>query len=291
MRSSEPPVLMIQQLVSTPVERTYAPEESPYSSIIIDVTHRCNMACRNCYLPNRVIPDLDARWLSGIFARLPRGTFVRLVGAEPTLREDLPDLIRDVRAHGHVPVIVTNGLKLADRAYVRILKEAGVRVISLSLNGVFDDDLYEAIDQMRCAARKRAAFENLRAERIYSVASMILVRGVNEHALPELIAAARRSPNVRELHVRSIGAMGRHMEDVSFTLDELFAEFVAAAGLDASAIARQELTETSHDFIFGKLRVQLTVWPDLNSRMRGRLTPEGMIAPFMEHVIANEGGY
>jgi molybdenum cofactor biosynthesis enzyme MoaA len=282
---------MISNLISTSVERTYLPEESPFDTVIVDVTHRCNMACRNCYLPNRVVPDLDARWLGGIFARLPRGRFVRLVGAEPTMRDDLPDLIRAVRAHGHIPVLVTNGLKLADRAYTHTLRAAGLRIASLSLNGVFDDDLYEAIDQMRCAARKRAAFEHLRAERIYTSASMILVRDVNEHALPQLVALARTTPTVRELHIRSIGAMGRYMRDASFTLDELFGAFVAAAGADAARIERHERTATSHDFHFGTLRVQLTVWPDLNSKVRGRLTPEGMVAPFMEHVIANEGGY
>jgi len=282
---------MSQQLASHAVERSYTPERSPYDTVIVDITHRCNMVCRNCYVPNRQIPDLDARWLSGIFSRLPRGTFVRLVGAEPTMREDLPELIRDVRAHGHHPVLVTNGLKLANRDYVRTLKRAGIQVVSLSMNGVFDDDLYEAIDEMRCAARKRAAYENLRAEHMYSVVNMILVRGINEHVLPQLVDAARNARNVRELHVRSIGAMGRHMDNPPFTLDEMFTHFVEAAGVAALDIDRHERTATSHDFHLGRLRVQLTVWPDLNSKVRGRLTPEGMIAPFMEHVIANEGGY
>ena len=282
---------MSSALISTSVERSYAPEQSPFESVIVDVTHRCNMVCRNCYLPNRVIPDLDAQWLSGIFARLPKGTYVRLVGAEPTMREDLPELIRDVRSHGHHPVIITNGLKLANRAYVQVLKASGVQVVALSLNGVFDDDLYEAIDQMRCAERKRAAFDNLRAENVFTSASFILVRAINEHALADLIDAVRGARNVRELHIRSIGAMGRHMQNAPFTLDELFAAFTKASGADASSIDRQERTATSHDFRWGRVRVQLTVWPDLNSEARGRLTPEGMIAPFMEHVIANEGGY
>ena len=277
-------------LESTLLEHTYPPEACPYESVMIDITHRCNMACRNCYIPNRTIPDLDAKWLSGIFARLPRGTFIRLVGAEPTMRNDLPDLIRDVRAHGHHPVILTNGLKLADRAYVRILKDAGLRVVYLSMNGGFDDDLYEAIDELRCATRKQQAFENLRAEHMYTSIGMILVRGVNEHELPRLFAASRRARNVREFHIRSIGAIGRYMENPPFTLDELFAAFTSAAGADAR-LQRHARTETSHDFHFGRMRVQLTVWPDLGSTTRGRLTPEGFIAPAMEHAIANEGGY
>lgn len=282
---------MILALPAIEVDRTYSPETCPYETVIVDVTHRCNMACRNCYIPNRTIPDLDADWLVGVLARLPRGTFVRLVGAEPTMREDLPLLIRAVRDLGHHPLLVTNGLKLADRPYVRALKDAGLQIVYLSMNGGFDDDLYEAVDQMRCAGRKRLAFENLRAEHLYASVGMILVRGVNEGELPRLLAEARRSRNVRELHVRSVGEMGRHLATNPFTLDEMFDAFVTASGASPDALMRQERTRTSHDFTFGRLRIQLTVWPDLGSTTRGRLTPDGLVAPFMEHVLANEGGY
>ena len=277
--------------MTSPQPVSHLPEVSPFQTVIVDVTHRCNMACRNCYVPNREIPDLDAEWLESIFARLPRGTFVRLVGGEPTLRDDLPRLIRSIRAHGHHSVLVTNGLRLANRAYVRQLREAGIRIVYLSFNGGFDDDLYDAIDDMRCAARKRRAFDNLRAERLYTSIGMILVRGVNEHAVGGVLAAVLRSPNVREFHLRSIGAMGRYMANAPLTLDEMLAVFAGAAGVDPASVARHERTATSHDFRFRRLRVQLTSWPDLGSTTRGRLTPEGMVAPFMEHVIANEWGY
>lgn len=276
---------------SISVERTYEPEICPYETIIIDITHRCNMTCANCYVPNRAIPDLDARWLSSIFERLPRGRYVRFVGGEPTLRNDLPDLIRDARHHGHHPVVVSNGLRFADRAYVRSLKEAGLQVAYLSFNGGFDDELYWIIDEMRCADKKRRAFENLRAEYLFTSIGMIVVRGVNEHEVKRVFEAVRRSRNVREFHLRSIGSMGRYMENPPLTLDELLEVFCGAAGVDSDSISRHERTLSSHDFTFGRQRVQLTVWPDLGSTTRGRLTPEGQVAPFMEHVIANEGGY
>lgn len=281
----------IETLSSIPVDRTYSPEGCPYETVIVDVTHRCNMTCANCYVPNRSIPDLDARWLSSILSRLPAGRFVRLVGGEPTLRNDLPELIRDIRAKGHHPVVVSNGLRLADRAYVHSLKEAGLQIGYLSMNGGFDDDLYDSIDEMRCAERKRRAFENLRAERIYTSVGMILVRGVNEQAVAPLLSASTKSRNVRELHLRSVGAMGRHMPTEPLSIEEMRAVFASAAGIDAESIVPQERTAWSFDFHHGRMRVQLTVWPDLGSATRGRLTPEGTIAPFMEHVIANEFGY
>src|SRR4051812_26354568 len=97
----------------------YAPEASPFQTVVVDITHRCNMACRNCYIPNRTIPDLDSQWLLSLMRRLPRGTFLRFIGAEPTLHPDLSMLIREARRMRLHPIVVTNGLRLSDRGYVR----------------------------------------------------------------------------------------------------------------------------------------------------------------------------
>jgi len=258
---------------------------------MIDVTHRCNMTCANCYLPNRVIPDMDAKWLSSILARLPKGTFIRLTGGEATLRNDLPDIIRDVRRHGHHPVLLTNGLRLADRNYVRELKRAGIQVTYLSFSGGFDDDLYEAIDEMRCAEKKRLAFENLRAEHMFTSLGMILIRGVNEQELAKVWKAVQGARNVRELHLRSVGAMGRFMTTDPLTTEEMFAAFCRAAEISPESIELLDRSASADEFFYGRVHVQMTEWPALGSSIRGRLTPEGMIAPFMEHVIANDGGY
>lgn len=270
----------------------YAPEECPFETVVADITHRCNMACRNCYIPNRTIPDLDSGWLLSIMRRLPRGTFIRFIGAEPTLHPDLPMLIREARRIRLHPVVVTNGLKLADRHYVRALKEAGVQIVSLSFSGGFDDDLYEAIDDLRCAARKTAALDHLRAENIYTALGMIIVRGVNEHEPANVLRRIGAYRFVREFHLRSVGAVGRYMHGAApLSLEELAQLFARAAGV-ARALLPRTPTASHYEFPFGgRLRVQLTEWPELGSTKRGRLTPEGMIEPFFEHLIANEGGY
>ena len=84
----------------------FRPEDSPFRVLFADITHRCNMACRNCYIPVRDLPDLPVDWLYAILGRLPRRTRIRLVGAEPTMRADLPEIIAAVRRLGHVPIIL-----------------------------------------------------------------------------------------------------------------------------------------------------------------------------------------
>ena len=58
----------------TPCDTRFRPEESPFSTLFVDITHRCNMECHNCYIPVRELPDMPADWLYEILGRLPRRT-------------------------------------------------------------------------------------------------------------------------------------------------------------------------------------------------------------------------
>jgi molybdenum cofactor biosynthesis enzyme MoaA len=77
------------------------PSENHFSDVMVDVTHKCNMTCKNCYIPNRDIPDLDIDKLIETIIKFPKRTMIRIVGAEPTVRKDLNDIIKRVRETGH----------------------------------------------------------------------------------------------------------------------------------------------------------------------------------------------
>ncbi|MEE8370932.1 MAG: radical SAM protein [Sphingomonadales bacterium] len=272
---------------------SFLPEDNPFAVVFADITHRCNMACLNCYIPNRDVPDMDADWLMSILRRLPRRTRIRLVGAEPTVRKDLPDLIRRVRNLGHHPVILTNGLTLARPGYARTLKKAGLHTIYLSMNGGLNDDCYDEIDGLRCAKRKMRALEVLSNENFFTTIGMILVRGVNEGQLKDFIAYLRTQSAVRDFHIRSIGQFGRYMEDSKpFSSDELSDIVSDALEVDIRSLPTYESDRPSHTtFKHRNLHFQLTEWPDLGSPGRGRITPEGKIEPCFENIIANDGQY
>lgn len=275
--------------VSTAI--AYPPERNPFQSVFVDVTHRCNMACRNGYLPNRDIPDMDLDWLSGILARLPRRTHIRIIGAEPTLRRDLPELVRRVRELGHLPILLTNGLKLANRRYLGSLKRAGLRTVYLSFNGGFDDAAYEAMDDLRCAARKARALDNLCAENMYVSLGVIVARGINEGQLPAILGAARQRRQVHEVHLRSVGPYGHHLPGEPYTLDEMRDLAADACGVERAWMRAQPRGANWAEARVGRVRIAVTRWPDLGSKRRGRLAPDGTIQPFFEHMIANQGGY
>lgn len=274
-----------------PLVRRYTPETSPFSVVFIDVTHRCNMECANCFIPNRALPDFPADELLALLHRFPRRIRVRLVGAEPTVREDLPELIRQVRELGHVPIVLTNGLKLGRRSYVTTLKRAGLRTLYLSMNGGLRDELYEAMDGMACAERKLLALSNVMDDRMRVTVGMILARGINEHHLAEFLQYLLARPRVTDIHLRSVGAIGRHLTGEPFALDELEIMLRDALKNESRSLEPLSAVGSSRDFRLGRVKVQLTEWPDLGSTSRGRLTPDGFVEPMFESMISNNGSY
>ena len=54
-------------------------------------------------------------------------------GGEPTLRDDLVELVTFAEDLGAITGLLTNGVRLADEAYVRQLKQAGLDYVQVTL--------------------------------------------------------------------------------------------------------------------------------------------------------------
>ncbi len=309
---------------------TLAPEENIFESLVVDLTHRCNMTCANCYLPNRTIPDLDVDRLYDALARLPKRTYIRLIGAEPTLRVDLPDIIRQVIRLGHKPSLTTNGLKLGRLDYCQELKDAGLRYVLISMNGADDDTVYRVLDNGKYATLKTRALTNAFRCGFMTDTGSIIAKGINERTIRRqievVVACAQKagidfrtsSPWARispVLRIKSIGKIGRYMEGCSYTLPELTALVMKSADIESDHVPSKSIVSglnyvrlkddgpTSSSLLpvqtpLGRIFIRVIDWsiddggvPDPGNRHRGRLTEGFRIAPFFEDVKANEFGY
>jgi len=99
------------------------------------------MECANCYLPNRLFPDMDTDKIISVISRFTQRTEFRFIGGEPTLHRELPRIIKTVHNMpiNHRVAVVTNGLKMSSKRYTQSLKDAGLKTVYLSMTG-FDDD-------------------------------------------------------------------------------------------------------------------------------------------------------
>lgn len=304
------------------------PEANTFSNIVVDLTHRCNMECANCYIPNRDIPDLDKTRLYDFLSRLPQRTYIRLIGAEPTMREDIFEIISKVKSFGHRPSLTTNGLKLAYLPYVQRLKAAGLRLLLHSMNGADDDDAYKVLDNGKWATVKVRALNNIFAERLPINTGTIIAKGVNEHIMKRQVDVFAQAAKDNQIHfnvtkpynritpvlrMKSVGAIGRYMEDSSYTLDELVALAQRQLGVSKDVMIRTsagvvkagpQSGEALTSIMFpyntkaGKVLIRLIDWQtdddgviDHDNPNRGRLTEDFKVAPFFEHVKKNEYGY
>ncbi len=287
-------------------------EDSPFSTLVVDITHRCNMACANCYLPNRSIDDLSLDRVVAALEKLPRRTNIRLAGAEPTLHPDLFEMIRRIRAAGHRVTLLTNGLRLSRRTYVDELKASGLRHVYISMNGVDRDDWYLALDNLECAAKKTRALENCINAGMVVNTGTILVPGLNDDAPGRLLALiSERKPKSAVLRFKNVGAIGRYMNGSTprFEFKDLVVQVASQLGINPDFAWEADWIEGKRErltrffpFVRGTrpgsgIWVKVTGWDnaggsiDAGSTRRGRLTPEMKVAPFFEHVLANEGGY
>lgn len=287
------------------------PEDNPYHVLVCDITHKCNMKCANCYIPNRNIADMNNERLFEFLKRLPKRVEVRLMGGEPTVRKDLPYLINNIRKLGHRPTILTNGLKLHRKKYVEELYNAGLRSLNISMNGADDDSVYEVMDEMKCATKKIKAMENVASLGMYLNINCIIQKGVNEHVPERLISMCKEKNLNAVLRFRNVGQIGRYTleREENYTFDDLVQLIANVTHKPIDWIREHHYVDgynEEHNVLFpleeNKRRhttwIKITDWsppgetiPDPKSKRRGRITENFMVAPFFEHVKENEGGY
>ncbi len=110
-------------------------------SVTVELTRRCPLACRHCYLPEtrgRSGPagELDTAQWEKILAQLAEagGLYLVFTGGEPLLRPDLARLCRRAKELKFDVRVFSTGLGL-DRKKALELKEAGVSGFELSFYG------------------------------------------------------------------------------------------------------------------------------------------------------------
>ncbi|MEM3193953.1 MAG: radical SAM protein [Candidatus Bathyarchaeia archaeon] len=100
------------------------------------ITYRCNNRCVHCYAggPRETKELTKKEWfkvMDKIFSLgIPHVVFT---GGEPTLRDDLPELIAYAEKVGLICGLVTNGRRLKDKAYFQSLVDAGLDHIQITL--------------------------------------------------------------------------------------------------------------------------------------------------------------
>jgi PqqA peptide cyclase len=153
--------------------------------MLAELTHRCPMQCPYCSNPLHLLKaadELDTQtWVSAFSQAADLGVLqVHLSGGEPTLRQDLPELITALSSRGVYTNLITSGVTL-NRDGLKKLVACGLDHIQLSLQSL-DPENADRIGNYKGGLAKKLEF----------------ARWVREEGLPLTINAPTHRANIKE---------------------------------------------------------------------------------------------
>jgi len=183
--------------------------------VLLEVTSRCDLACPVCYASaSRRGADASMSEIEGWLDTLSQAggrVHIQLSGGEPTLRDDLPDIVRLVRSRGFDFVqLNSNGVRLArDHDFVAALAKARLDCLFLQFDGV-SDAVYQQLRGAKLMRLKQQAIDNCAEVGIGVVLTPTLVPGVNTNEIGAVVDfALARLPSVRAVHFQPVSYFGR----------------------------------------------------------------------------------
>jgi radical SAM protein with 4Fe4S-binding SPASM domain len=165
------------------------------------LTFKCQNDCVHCYAggPHDTAELNTSQWKEAIDRLNQIGVFIlTFTGGEPTLREDLPELLHYAQTKGMVTGLITNGRKLKDIAYVKTLEEAGLDFVQITLES-HKPKIHDLMTAAKGSWKETVAgIKNAAHSQIYMTTNTTL----SKYNAPEFL---RTIDYVKELNVAAFG--------------------------------------------------------------------------------------
>lgn len=184
---------------------------------VVEVTDRCDMGCAYCFasssMDKSLDPDMETiRYMFETVNKCQnKPTCIQISGGEPTMRDDLPEIIRMGKEVGidHIE-LNTNGRRIAtDQDYFNRIASAGIDAIYLGFDGV-SDDIYKQRTGKNLFDFKKEVINRCEKAGIGVVLVPLVARNYNLHQVGKIIEfAGSRVPTVRGVHFQPVFYSGR----------------------------------------------------------------------------------
>lgn len=233
-----------------------------YPGLFVDVTSKCSQQCRYCYyevVNNK--PDKPIKEIVDYCRMLKIHAPFTLIGAEPTERQDLPQLLQELNKIGDTRVI-TNGIRFAEMEYVAELEPF------LAGGDIYNAGVSLRPDNPRQYDKQLEAIGNI-INKGYRVASVLLTISALSQ-MPHYLEIIRGlGPKVAEWRIRTATALWKteKIEGEKLYVSDLL-EFITkdAKSLNID-LYYQNLPFYSHSSLFfpvkyGDASIILISWPD-----------------------------
>lgn len=189
-------------------------------AVVFYITSRCNSECSICKKVEFL--DMDIEFMKRKLL-LYKNKEVILYGGEPTVRNDIIEIIKLVKQSGNIPALHTNGLKLSNKEYVQMLKKSGLEIVYLSFDG-FDHKICSKIRGSEKEYNlKLQALKNLEDCNLYTILNMTLIKDLNESQVGEVLKYANKKSFIVEVMIRPLSLYGLE-ENFGFNKNNVFSK-------------------------------------------------------------------
>ncbi|MDR0446569.1 MAG: radical SAM protein [Oscillospiraceae bacterium] len=206
---------------------------------LVEITRRCNLRCPVCFANGGTdAPEPSVAELYKIFKKLAAAgnTFVQLSGGEPTVRDDLPEIVAAARRAGCDTVqLNSNGIRLgSDPDFTAALADAGLSFVFMQFDGMSDNS-YIYLRDSQLITEKIKAIDICSRFNLGVTLVPTLVPRVNIKEIGDIIDfAVSRSPAVRGVHFQPVSYFGRYpfppADDDRITLPEVLQQIEIQTG-------------------------------------------------------------
>lgn len=174
---------------------------------LIDVTNRCNLTCPICFANASaqgyvVEPTYDqiTQIMEHFRSMKPvPAVLLQLAGGEPTMRDDLPDIIRKAKELGFTETMVsTNGIRFAKSLdYLQRCNDAGMDAIYLQFDATDNPEVWKKIRGVNLWPLKKRVIENCRKIGFYGLMLVpVIAKGVNDEEIGNILNYAKENSDV-----------------------------------------------------------------------------------------------
>lgn len=201
------------------------------TTIMINVTERCNYDCPICFSEsnNPIREDMTLDRLRELLPEVkPHHTpNIVFVGGEPTMSKELPDMIRLVTEKGYICRLVTNGSRLTTPGYAKSLHDAGLRWVVLQFDG-FDDKIHQELRRRNLLEQKPKMIKAIHDAGMRCQLATMVKKGTNLHEVGAIIRYGLSQKEIfwcstyphSSIHKNQTEEHSTHIIDVMAALEE-----------------------------------------------------------------------
>lgn len=160
---------------------------------MVEVTNRCKMACPVCFSdarPSATDAGLDKirTYLEQLLAITETPIPIQISGGEPTLRDDLPDIVALAKRMGYRNIeLITNGIRIAeDPALLEMLKHQGLTAVYLQFDGLQRETTLKIRGRDMSRIRQQA-LAAVRTAGLCCTLAVTVTRGVNDSEIGAIV--------------------------------------------------------------------------------------------------------